>query len=152
MGLPALPCNGLLGWFWLISYNDERSTCFFFHRYASKESDTWIRALVKDLTIEAGSGHVILDPVDISGGYTSVKEKTSISITSTDICIHLSLSVISLALHLQNQATEALQFGNASPLVSCTNFDRVWTSQKGLFQSFYWNLRSFFFKTLCGSY
>lgn len=92
---------------------------------------------MKDLTVEAGSGLVILDPVDISGGYTSVKEKTSISITSTDICIHLSLSVISLALHLQNQATVALQFGNASPVASCTNFDRVWASQKGLSQSFY---------------
>lgn len=100
--------------------------------YATKENDTWIRALVKDLTVEAGSGLVILDPVDISGGYTSVKDNTNISIVSTDICIHLSLSVISLALQLQNQTSAALQFGNASPLASCTNFDRVWVSQKDL--------------------
>lgn len=119
---------------------------FIFNRYASKESDTWIRALVKDLTIEAGSGLVILDPVDISGGYTSVKDKASISVILTDICIHLSLSVTSLALHLQNQATLALEFGNASPLASCTNFDRVWVSRKGLSQSFYWS-RDFVIKT-----
>ncbi|KAJ4956285.1 hypothetical protein NE237_013068 [Protea cynaroides] len=99
--------------------------------YAAKESDTWIRALVKDLTIEAGSGLIILDPVDISGGYTSVKEKTNISVLSTDVCIHLSLSVISLVLNLQNQAAAALQFGNADPLASCTNFDRLWVSPKG---------------------
>ncbi|XP_077211040.1 calcium-dependent lipid-binding family protein isoform X2 [Tasmannia lanceolata] len=98
--------------------------------YAAKENDTWVRALVKDLTVEAGSGLVILDPVDISGGYTSVKDKTSVSVISTDMYIHLSLSVISLVLNLQNQASAALQFGNASPLASCTNFDRLWISQK----------------------
>ncbi|KAJ8645273.1 hypothetical protein MRB53_007021 [Persea americana] len=100
--------------------------------YALKENDSWIRALVKDLTVEAGSGLVILDPVDISGGYTSVKDKTSISVISSDIFIHLSLSVISLGLHLKNQATEALQFGNSSPLASCTNFDRIWVARKGI--------------------
>lgn len=98
--------------------------------YASKENDTWIRALMKGLTLEAGSGLTVLDPVDISGGYTSVKDKTNISLVATDICIHLSLSVISLVLNLQNQATAALQFGNANPLAPCTNFDRVWVSPK----------------------
>ncbi|PON64877.1 Phosphatidylinositol-4, 5-bisphosphate phosphodiesterase gamma [Parasponia andersonii] len=98
--------------------------------YASKENDTWIRALVKDLTIEAGSGLIILDPVDISGGYTSVKEKTNMSLISTNICIHLSLSAISLMLNLQNQASAALQFGNMIPLAPCTNFDRIWVSPK----------------------
>ncbi|KEH32375.1 calcium-dependent lipid-binding-like protein [Medicago truncatula] len=98
--------------------------------YASKEKDTWIRALAKDFTVEAGSGLVILDPVDISGGYTSVKDKTNISLLSTDICIHLSLSAISLILNLQSQASAALNLGNATPLVPCTNFDRVWVSEK----------------------
>ncbi|KAH8501006.1 hypothetical protein H0E87_016007 [Populus deltoides] len=98
--------------------------------YASKENDIWIRALVKDLTVEAGSGLMILDPVDISGGYTSVKEKTNMSLISTDICVHLSLSVISLLLNLLNQATTALQFGNAIPLAPCSNFDRVWVSPR----------------------
>lgn len=100
-------------------------------RYAAKENDTWIRALVKDLTVEAGSGLIILDPVDISGGYTSIKDKTNVSLISTDICIHLSLSAISVILNLQNQATAALQFGNAIPLAPCTNFDRLWVSPKG---------------------
>ncbi|XP_019418850.1 PREDICTED: uncharacterized protein LOC109329610 isoform X2 [Lupinus angustifolius] len=99
--------------------------------YASKEKDTWIRALVKDFTLEAGSGLTILDPVDISGGYTSVKDRTNISLLSTDICIHLSLSAVSLILNLQSQASAALNFGNATPLVPCTNFDRVWVSGKG---------------------
>ncbi|XP_028786889.1 uncharacterized protein LOC114742843 [Neltuma alba] len=98
--------------------------------YASKEKDTWIRGLVKDFTVEAGSGLVILDPVDISGGYTSVKNKRNISLLSTDICIHLSLSVVSLILNLQSQASAALNFGNTTPLVPCTNFDRIWVSQK----------------------
>lgn len=99
--------------------------------YASKENDTWIRALLKDLTVESGSGLIVLDPVDISGGYTSVKDKTNISLVSTDICIHLSLRVISLVLNLQNQAADALQFGNANPLSPCTNFDQIWVSPKG---------------------
>nr|DAD29104.1 TPA_asm: hypothetical protein HUJ06_030572 [Nelumbo nucifera] len=100
--------------------------------YASKPDDTWIQTLVKDLTVEAGSGLIVLDPVDISGGYTSVKDKTNISLISTNICFHLSLSVISLVLNLQNQAAAALQFGNADPLASCSNFDRLWVSQKGI--------------------
>ncbi|KAK6779427.1 hypothetical protein RDI58_021611 [Solanum bulbocastanum] len=94
--------------------------------YAVKENDTWIRGLVKDLTVEAGSGLIILDPVDISGGYTSVKDKTNISLLSTDICAHLSLGVVSLLLNLQNQATTALHFGSADPLLPCTQFDRIW--------------------------
>ncbi|KAH0638247.1 hypothetical protein KY289_038162, partial [Solanum tuberosum] len=94
--------------------------------YAAKENDTWIRGLVKDLTVEAGSGLIILDPVDISGGYTSVKDKTNISLLSTDICAHLSLGVVSLLLNLQNQATAALHFGSADPLLPCTQFDRIW--------------------------
>ncbi|XP_022721975.1 uncharacterized protein LOC111279261 isoform X3 [Durio zibethinus] len=98
--------------------------------YASKENDTWIRALVKDLTVEAGSGLIILDPLDISGGYTSIKEKTNMSLMLTDICIHLSLGAISLLLNLQNQAAAALQFGNAIPLAPCINFDRIWVSPK----------------------
>ncbi|XP_031738035.1 uncharacterized protein LOC101213129 isoform X1 [Cucumis sativus] len=98
--------------------------------YASKENDTWIRALVKDFTIEAGSGLVILDPVDVSGGYTSVKDKTNISLVTTDICIHLSLSAISLILNLQSQAVEAMMFGNAVPLIACTNFDKLWVSPR----------------------
>ncbi|XP_019431159.1 PREDICTED: uncharacterized protein LOC109338390 isoform X1 [Lupinus angustifolius] len=99
--------------------------------YSSKEKDAWIRALVKDFTLEAGSGLIILDPVDISGGYTSVKERTNISLLSTDICIHLSLSAVSLILNLQSQASSALSFGNATALVPCTNFDRIWVSGKG---------------------
>jgi vacuolar protein sorting-associated protein 13A/C len=100
-------------------------------RYASQEDGTWIRALLKDLTLEAGSGLVVLSPVDVSGGYTSVKDKTNMSLSSTDINLHLSLSVISLLLNLQNQVTGALQFGDAIPLAPCTNFERLWVSPKG---------------------
>lgn len=107
-------------------------SCFdFFGRFASKEDDTWIRGLVKDLTVEAGSGLVVLDPVDVSGGYTSVKDKMNISVVSTDIYVHLSLGVISLLFNLQSQASAALQFGNTDPLAPCTNFDRIWVSPKG---------------------
>ncbi|OMO58553.1 hypothetical protein COLO4_34529 [Corchorus olitorius] len=120
------------------SYLDDTSSCEKLLRakmdlnfmYASKGNDIWIRALVKDLTIEAGSGLIILDPLDISGGFTSIKEKTNMSLISTDICFRLSLSAISLLLNLQNQAAAALQFGNAIPLAPCTNFDRIWVSPK----------------------
>lgn len=88
---------------------------------------------MKDLTIEAGSGLIILDPVDISIGYTSVKKKTKMSLISTDICIRLSLSALSLLLNLHSQVTTALQFGNVIPLASCTNFDQIWMSPKGHF-------------------
>ncbi|CAI9119065.1 OLC1v1020728C1 [Oldenlandia corymbosa var. corymbosa] len=107
-----------------------RAKMDFSFMYASKESDTWIRGLLKDLSLEAGSGLIILDPVDISGGYTSVKEKMNLSLMSTDICVHLSLSVLSLLLNLQGQAAAALEFGNAAPLSPCTNFDRIWVSPK----------------------
>ncbi|KAK3025351.1 hypothetical protein RJ639_043860, partial [Escallonia herrerae] len=107
-----------------------RAKTDFSFMYASKENDTWIRALLKDLTVEAGSGLIILDPVDISGGYTSVKDKTNISLISTDIYVHLPISVISLSLNLQSQVASALQFGNADLLSPCTNFDQVWVSPK----------------------
>ncbi|KAM1609645.1 hypothetical protein ACFXTN_020154 [Malus domestica] len=114
------------------SYGEKllRAKLDFSFMYASKENDTWVRALVKDLTVEAGSGLIVLDPVDISGGYTSVKDKTNMSLLSTDVCFHLSLSVVSLILNLQSQATSALQFGNSMPLAGCTNFDRIWVSPK----------------------
>ncbi|KAM1215633.1 hypothetical protein ACFX13_012262 [Malus domestica] len=114
------------------SYGEKllRAKLDFSFMYASKENDTWVRALVKDLTVEAGSGLIVLDPVDISGGYTSVKDKTNMSLLSTDVCFHLSLSVVSLILNLQTQATSALQFGNSMPLAGCTNFDRIWVSPK----------------------
>ncbi|XP_012842600.1 PREDICTED: uncharacterized protein LOC105962815 isoform X1 [Erythranthe guttata] len=107
-----------------------RAKTDFSFMYASKEDDRWIRGLLKDLTVEAGSGLVVLDPVDVSGGFTSVKDKTNISVVSTDIYAHLSLSVVSLLLNLQSQASTALQFGNADPLSPCTNFDRIWVSPK----------------------
>ncbi|KAD5802908.1 hypothetical protein E3N88_14268 [Mikania micrantha] len=98
--------------------------------FASKENDTWARVLLKDLSVEAGSGLRILDPVDISGGYTSVKDKTNISFISSEIYVHLSLSVISLILNLQNQAVAALRFQSADPLSPCTNYDQVWMPPK----------------------
>lgn len=107
-----------------------RAKMDFSFMYASKESDRWIRGLIKDLTVESGSGLIVLDPVDISGGYTSFKEKINISFLSTDICVHLSLSVLSLLLNLHSQAAAALQFGNADPLCPCTNFERIWVSSK----------------------
>ncbi|KAK7348007.1 hypothetical protein VNO80_22555 [Phaseolus coccineus] len=110
--------------------------------YASKEKDTWIRALLKDFSVEAGSGLTILDPVDISGGYTSVKDKTNISLLSTDICLHLSLSALSLVLNLQSQASAALSFGNAIPLVQCTNYDRIWVSEKETGHITFWRPRA----------
>ncbi|MFS7892237.1 putative vacuolar protein sorting-associated protein [Helianthus anomalus] len=98
--------------------------------FASKENDTWVRALLKDLTVEAGSGLRILDPVDISAGYTSVKDKTNISLISSDIYVHLSLSAISLILNLQSQAAAALHFQSADPLSPCTNYDQLWVFPK----------------------
>lgn len=121
-------------------------SCFLiFNRYASKEDDRWIRGLLKDLTVEAGSGLLVLDPVDVSGGYTSVKDKTNVSIMSTDIYAHLSLGVISLLLNLQSQASTALQFGKADPLAPCTNFDRIWVSPKGFCRLLSLFLGYFFF-------
>ncbi|KAL6841988.1 hypothetical protein ACP4OV_028188 [Aristida adscensionis] len=108
-----------------------RAKMDFSFMYASKEKDIWARSAFKDLTIEAGSGLVVIEPVDVSWKYTSVNEKTNIALVSTDVCIHLSLSVASLLLKLQSQTLAALQFGNISPLVSCTNFKRVWSSPNG---------------------
>ncbi|KAL6634351.1 hypothetical protein ACP70R_027022 [Stipagrostis hirtigluma subsp. patula] len=108
-----------------------RAKMDFSFMYASKEKDIWARSAIKDLTIEAGSGLLVLEPVDVSWKYTSVNEKTNIVLASTDICIHLSLSVASLLLKLQSQTLAALQFGNISPLVSCTNFKRIWSSPNG---------------------
>ncbi|WVZ75446.1 hypothetical protein U9M48_023496 [Paspalum notatum var. saurae] len=108
-----------------------RAKMDFSFMYASKEKDIWARSVIKDLTIEAGSGLLVLEPVDVSWKYTSVNEKTNIALTSTDVCIHLSLSVASLMLKLQNQTLAALQFGNIIPLISCTNFKRIWSSPKG---------------------
>ncbi|XP_078433928.1 calcium-dependent lipid-binding family protein isoform X2 [Wolffia australiana] len=99
--------------------------------YAEKENDTWVKALLKDFTVEAGSGLIVIDPTDFSGGYSSTKNKTSISINLSDLYVHLSLSVASLLIQLEKQAIEAFQFGNESILAMCTNFKRLWVSQRG---------------------
>uniref|UniRef100_A0A0E0JZW8 C2 domain-containing protein n=1 Tax=Oryza punctata TaxID=4537 RepID=A0A0E0JZW8_ORYPU len=61
-----------------------RAKMDFSFMYASKEKDIWARSVVKDLTIEAGSGLLVLEPVDVSWKYTSVSEKTNIVLASTD--------------------------------------------------------------------
>lgn len=99
--------------------------------YAAKENDIWIRAFVKGLTVESGSGLVVLDPVDISGEYTCVQDKTSVSVMTTDIYVHLSLSVLRLLLRLQDETVAALQFGSANALSRCTHFDRIWIDKRG---------------------
>ena len=91
-----------------------------------------MRALVKDFTLEAGSGPIVMDPIDLSGGYSCTKNKTNISIVSSDLYLHLSLSVASLLLQLENQAAKVLQFGNSHPLATCTNFKQLWVAQRGL--------------------
>eukprot|EP01018_Ginkgo_biloba_P025446 Gb_15429 [translate_table: standard] len=99
--------------------------------YATKENDSWIRALVKGLTVESGSGLVVVDPVDMSGEYTCVQDKSSLSVITTDIYIHLSFSVLRLLLRLQDEAVAALQFGSANALSRCTHFDRIWVDKAG---------------------
>lgn len=93
--------------------------------------------------METGLGLIILDPMDISGAYTSTKEKTNISLTLTDIYFHLSLSAISLILNLQNQVAEALELGSAVPMVPCISFDRIWVSPEGLLSSLFWSTFQF---------
>lgn len=99
--------------------------------YAAKENDRWIRAFVKGLTVESGSGLAVLDPVDISGEYTCVQDKTNVSVMTTDIYVHLSLSVLRLLLRLQDETVSALQFGSANALSRCTHFDRIWIDKRG---------------------
>ncbi|KAH9312827.1 hypothetical protein KI387_027862 [Taxus chinensis] len=99
--------------------------------YATKENDRWVRGLVKGLTVESGSGLDMLDPVDISGEYSCVQDKTSISVITTDIYIHLSFSVLRLLLRLQDEAVAALQFGSANVISCCTHFDRIWVDKRG---------------------
>ncbi|KAJ3675683.1 hypothetical protein LUZ60_004725 [Juncus effusus] len=108
-----------------------RAKLDFSFMYVSKGNDIFSRLSIKDLTVEAGSGLVVLEPMDISGSFSSVKERVSFNAMSTDICIRLSLAVSSLLLKLQNQTISALQFGNINPLVSCTNFEQIWVSPKG---------------------
>ncbi|XP_059076567.1 uncharacterized protein LOC131042467 isoform X2 [Cryptomeria japonica] len=99
--------------------------------YAAKESDRWVRGLVKGLTVESGSGLAMLDPVDISGEYSCVQDKTSISVITTDIYIHLSFSILRLLQRLQDEAVAALQFGSANVISSCTHFNRIWVDRTG---------------------
>ncbi|KAL2613699.1 hypothetical protein R1flu_025391 [Riccia fluitans] len=100
--------------------------------YASKGSDKWIKGNVKSLTIEGGSGIVVVDPLDLSAEYAHRPEKTSLLVTSSDISTRLSYNVISLVLRIHQDAMSTFYFRDAYPVLPCTHFDRIWVTNSGI--------------------
>lgn len=101
------------------------------YRYASKGKDRWIKGNVKSLTIEGGSGIVVVDPLDVTGEYSCVQDKTSMLVVSSDISMRLSYNVISLVLRIQQDAASTFYFGDARPVLPCTHFDRILVTNSG---------------------
>ncbi|PTQ34792.1 hypothetical protein MARPO_0076s0036 [Marchantia polymorpha] len=100
--------------------------------YASKGKDRWIKGNVKSLTIEGGSGIVVVDPLDVTGEYSCVQDKTSMLVVSSDISMRLSYNVISLVLRIQQDAASTFYFGDARPVLPCTHFDRILVTNSGI--------------------
>lgn len=108
------------------------STIVFVDRLATKGKDQWIRGQIKNLSIEGGSGIVVVDPLDVTGEYTCVQDKTSMIIGTTDISMRLSFNVISLVLRFHQDAVSTFRFRDAYPVLPCTHFDRIWVTNTGL--------------------
>jgi vacuolar protein sorting-associated protein 13A/C len=95
---------------------------------AFKGNDRWIRGQVKGLTIEGGSGLVVVDPVDISAEYACVQDRMTMMVAVSDISMRLSFSVISLVLRFHDDALSTFHLAGMSPLSRCTHFDRIWAN------------------------
>ncbi|XP_024384462.1 uncharacterized protein [Physcomitrium patens] len=97
----------------------------------SKGDDKWIKGMVKGLTVEGGSGLVVVDPVDVSAEYACVQEKITFLAGASDISTRLSFNVLSLILRFQDDAFSTFKFGGAQALSRCTHFDRIWVNVSG---------------------
>ncbi|KAG0568137.1 hypothetical protein KC19_7G189300 [Ceratodon purpureus] len=98
---------------------------------ASKGNDKWIKGMVKGLTVEGGSGLVVVDPLDVSAEYACVQEKITLTAGASDISTRLSFNVLSLILRFQDDAFSTFKFGVAPALSRCTHFDRIWVNVSG---------------------
>lgn len=87
--------------------------------------------MVKGLTVEGGSGLVVVDPVDVSAEYACVQEKITFLAGASDISTRLSFNVLSLILRFQDDAFSTFKFGGAQALSRCTHFDRIWVNVSG---------------------
>lgn len=105
------------------------------HRIASKGNDKWIKGMVKGLTVEGGSGLVVVDPLDISADYSCVQDKITLFAGATDISMRLSFNVLSLILRFHDDAFSTFRFGGAPALARCTHFDRIWVNVSGAIQN-----------------
>ncbi|CAM6102066.1 unnamed protein product [Calypogeia fissa] len=98
---------------------------------ASKGKDQWVRGHIKSLSIEGGSGIVVVDPLDVTGDYTCIQDKTSMTIATSDISMRLSFNVISLFLRFHQDSVSTFRFRDAAPVLPCTHFDRIWVTNTG---------------------
>lgn len=100
-------------------------------RIASKGDDKWIKGMVKRLTVEGGSGRVVVDSLDASAEYSCVQEKISLTVGVSDISTPLSFNVLSLILRFRDDAFSTFKFGGAPALAQCTHSDRIWVNVSG---------------------
>ncbi|KAG0559465.1 hypothetical protein KC19_10G107200 [Ceratodon purpureus] len=98
---------------------------------ASKGNDKWIKGVVKGLTVEGGSGLVVVDPLDASAEYSCVQEKITLAAGVSDISTRLTFNVLSLILRFQEDALSTFKLGGAPALARCTHFDRIWVNATG---------------------
>ncbi|KAJ7520814.1 hypothetical protein O6H91_19G024000 [Diphasiastrum complanatum] len=98
---------------------------------ALKGNDRWIKAFLKGLNVEAGSGLAVVDPLDVSGEYVCAHDKTNFYATVTEISIRLSLNVLRLMMRLQADIASKFQIGGVNALSQCTHFDRIWIDHSG---------------------
>lgn len=98
------------------------------NRFASKGRDQWIRGMVKGLSLEGGSGVVVLDPLDVQTEYSRVQDRISISVTTSDVSMRLSFNVIRLILRFQEDAILRFNVGGDQVVSRCTHFDRIWVN------------------------
>lgn len=57
-----------------------------------------------------------------------MKDKTSISISASDVSVQLSFSLMRLLLHVHSNVVSTFQFGGAHILSRCSHFERIWVN------------------------
>lgn len=100
-------------------------------RVKSKGNDKWIKGVAKGLTVEGGSGLVVVDPLDASAEYECVQEKITLTAVISGISTRLTFNVLSLILRFQDDAFSTFKLGAAPVLARCTHFDRIWVNASG---------------------
>ncbi|KAL2636221.1 hypothetical protein R1flu_007700 [Riccia fluitans] len=102
-----------------------------FSRFILKGEDMELNAQVNGLTVEAGSGIHVLEPVDMAVKYSKVSGKQHVHVAMSEVITNFSFSVLQLILRLQTDVMSFLRITSEQTTARCSDFDKIWAEDEG---------------------